>query len=446
MKFEEFLVESEITDLLKQLKGTADYLKAPNGKKSNLPEKQWLMVRTKSFKNWFGDWEDDKKNASKVLDENGEPLICYHVSDAEFTEFKASWRGLLFFAKTEEGARKGTVKGDSKLYKVFLNCRNIKGKRPIYFGDAESKKYQQKVIADGFDAINIRDEAKGTLAVFKSNQVKSIDNLGTFKVTSNHIHENTEHKKDIGLYSAINTIKNKCKNVDYTKPLYRGTSSKDDAYLIDYGSSDSTRKSKNQSNHYTLILDEQLKDKKLPLRSKSTITANVTSVAGIYGNVYAVFPFDSTIIGKCRDNDIWYNRVRFNGKLETYSQFNDFLNDNVVKNPESYSDIINALVDILSVDDKESLSYEQQKVYESFRKQYHDFKIMPFTKADKKDVADKVLRHMYDVDDESNFEFGTYKELDIENTSSQHEYWFSGKCVVIRLDLYKQALKDGLFK
>lgn len=203
MKFEEFLVESEITDLLKQLKEQDDYLKAPNGKKSNLPEKQWLMVRTKAFKNWFGDWENDKNNASKVLDENGEPLICYHVSDAEFTEFKASWRGLLFFAKTEEGARRGTVKGDSKLYKVFLNCRNIKGKRPIYFGDAESKKYQQKVIADGFDAINIRDEAKGTLAVFKSNQVKSIDNLGTFKVTSNHIHENTEYKHMIAYHGSV---------------------------------------------------------------------------------------------------------------------------------------------------------------------------------------------------------------------------------------------------
>ena len=189
MKFEEFLLESEIDSLKKELESSDSYLKAPNGKKSNLPEKQWLLVRTKAFKKWFGDWENDPSTASKVVDKNGEPMIYYHVSDAEFTEFKASWRGLLFFAKTEDGARKGTVKGDAKLYKVFLNCRKIKGKTPIYFGDAESKKYQQKVIADGFDSINIRDEAKGTLAVFQSNQVKSIDNLGTFKVKSNHINE-----------------------------------------------------------------------------------------------------------------------------------------------------------------------------------------------------------------------------------------------------------------
>ena len=33
------------------------YMKAPNGKLSNLSERQWVQVRTKSFKKWFGDWE-----------------------------------------------------------------------------------------------------------------------------------------------------------------------------------------------------------------------------------------------------------------------------------------------------------------------------------------------------------------------------------------------------
>ena len=36
--------------------GTFDYALAPNGEKSNLNEKQWLQVRTKAFKKWFGDW------------------------------------------------------------------------------------------------------------------------------------------------------------------------------------------------------------------------------------------------------------------------------------------------------------------------------------------------------------------------------------------------------
>lgn len=51
---------------------------APNGKKSNLNEIQWHLVRTPEFKKWFGEWENDPKNASKVVDENGEPLVVYH--------------------------------------------------------------------------------------------------------------------------------------------------------------------------------------------------------------------------------------------------------------------------------------------------------------------------------------------------------------------------------
>jgi hypothetical protein len=66
----------------KQYAGTAQWLKAPNGKPTNLNERQWLQVRTPNFKAWFGDWENDPKNASKVVDENGEPLVLYHGSNS----------------------------------------------------------------------------------------------------------------------------------------------------------------------------------------------------------------------------------------------------------------------------------------------------------------------------------------------------------------------------
>ena len=50
---------------------------APNGKTSNLTPEQYKLVRTPEFKAWFGDWENDPENASKVVDENGEPLVVY---------------------------------------------------------------------------------------------------------------------------------------------------------------------------------------------------------------------------------------------------------------------------------------------------------------------------------------------------------------------------------
>lgn len=65
-------------------------LLAPNGKPSNLPERLYTQVRTKEFKDWFGDWQNDPKNASKVVDENGEPRVVYHGSKSIFNVFNSS--------------------------------------------------------------------------------------------------------------------------------------------------------------------------------------------------------------------------------------------------------------------------------------------------------------------------------------------------------------------
>ena len=63
---------------------------APNGKPSKLNDQQWLQVRTPAFKQWFGDWENDPANASKILDENGEPLVLYHGTKSDFWVFDMS--------------------------------------------------------------------------------------------------------------------------------------------------------------------------------------------------------------------------------------------------------------------------------------------------------------------------------------------------------------------
>ncbi len=74
--FVEFKNEKQL--IKEQAFANGTFLKAPNGKQSNLSEDLWLNVRRDSFKNWFGDWENEPQNASKVVDENGEPLVVYH--------------------------------------------------------------------------------------------------------------------------------------------------------------------------------------------------------------------------------------------------------------------------------------------------------------------------------------------------------------------------------
>ncbi len=53
-------------------KANGTFMKAPNGKPTNLTERQWLQVRTKAFKKWFGDWEKsariEKLRKSKAIE------------------------------------------------------------------------------------------------------------------------------------------------------------------------------------------------------------------------------------------------------------------------------------------------------------------------------------------------------------------------------------------
>ena len=115
-------------------------LLAPNGKVSKLTEEQWVTVRTKAFKEWFGDWTKITKNedgtwnipddVSKVIDtETGEPLVVYHGSETVFDKFD-----MRFFGKTDVGDlgrghyfayEEDVALGyGSNIYKVFLNIKN----------------------------------------------------------------------------------------------------------------------------------------------------------------------------------------------------------------------------------------------------------------------------------------------------------------------------------
>lgn len=73
-----FSMEGERAFIKEAAVADGTYMQAPNGKPTKLTERQWLTVRTKAFKAWFGDWEKAPDNASKVPDENGEPRVVYH--------------------------------------------------------------------------------------------------------------------------------------------------------------------------------------------------------------------------------------------------------------------------------------------------------------------------------------------------------------------------------
>jgi DNA polymerase III sliding clamp (beta) subunit (PCNA family) len=106
---------------------------APNGKTSNLTPEQYKLVRTPEFKEWFGDWENDPENASKVVDDNGEPLVVYHGTYVEnpFYIFDFDKADLGFHFGTYEQAKN---RSETKLFfkgrksivnSFFLNIKTI---------------------------------------------------------------------------------------------------------------------------------------------------------------------------------------------------------------------------------------------------------------------------------------------------------------------------------
>jgi hypothetical protein len=205
---------------------------APNGKPSNLTEQQAKIVRTEAFKSWFGDWENDPENASKVVDRNGEPLVVYHGSPSgDITQFdrnksKTESSGLKEFGSwfttnkkvAELYANKRLTDGVSgnAIYPVFLNLRNL----PEF--DAEGKEWyyaRRNIKADvgyktatGIDAIEAlagKNSAKPDARVdgIKLENVIEGDNIGSiYEGTSYLVFDDTPNQ--IKLADGTNTTFN----------------------------------------------------------------------------------------------------------------------------------------------------------------------------------------------------------------------------------------------
>lgn len=192
----------------------------PGGPVSNLTERQYAQVRTKAFKDWFGDWENDPENASKVVDENGEPLVVYHNTPFEFNgifdmDHKSRimpWTSEPFgHVGTQETAN--TIKGTQ--FALFLNVKNPL-ETPDFVHETVSSMlselYKQGIISRekysslrgisnselrnlmlslGYDGTKYENKAEkgGTSYSFITpNQIKSAtENVGTFSRTNDDI-------------------------------------------------------------------------------------------------------------------------------------------------------------------------------------------------------------------------------------------------------------------
>ena len=202
------------------------FLKAPNGKETNLTEKQWLQVRTNNFKKWFGDWENDSQNASKIIDDNGEPMIVYRGTPEKLGNIfqhgkkyyggnKGFWfTGVKSVAKTYAF---DSITGDTgEIKEVYLNIKNpidltqlgvrttsknfityINEITDIYLGRGTNKeyltidlysKYQNELYNGSHDGIILIDNAYTAFIAKGQYQIKSAtNNNGDFDPNNENI-------------------------------------------------------------------------------------------------------------------------------------------------------------------------------------------------------------------------------------------------------------------
>lgn len=147
-----------------------------------------------NFNKWF--------SGSKVV-YNGKPLIVYHGSYSDFSEFKYD----TFF--TDDYMNADGYAGGNYIYEVYIKIKNP------FIVDAKDRKWDDIETSDGTNTtvgivgnvdrskydgvifINVKDswiddveyqDASTVYVTFKPNQIKSIQNDGTWDSTDNNIY------------------------------------------------------------------------------------------------------------------------------------------------------------------------------------------------------------------------------------------------------------------
>jgi len=207
--------------------------------KSKLTKKQQIQIHTKEFKEWFGDWENDSEHASKVVDDNGFPLICYHGTYGDFSEFeppikqmatKTKRKQPIFFSTDPKFASGYATAKDGNVLPVYLkinkifDTNNISNEIDDYFytliydksisdgyshdvasehayqwtkqlsygswGIMESDEMYNYLIDNNYDGFKTFEFESINYAVFNPTQIKSaIGNNGKFDKNNNNINE-----------------------------------------------------------------------------------------------------------------------------------------------------------------------------------------------------------------------------------------------------------------
>ena len=233
--------QRQFEETAQQYGGEEAYAAAKETGETELDYRQWVQVRTTAFKEWFGDWENDPDNASKIINpRTGEPLVVYHATRGErFEVFDRDKLGANTYANandlghaltaalghwfnTQDLSQNAAYKG-GRSEAVFLNIReplqpySLEELADRFSGyeildeDGDAKSIEgitpeelralgeeafDELTGEDYDGIALRDEEFGgqSFVAFESSQIKSAtDNSGAFDTHNDSIlHQNAD--------------------------------------------------------------------------------------------------------------------------------------------------------------------------------------------------------------------------------------------------------------
>jgi len=213
-----------VTDQLAQVQSELDAVtqQEQDGQEVKRSPARDPQTETPAFKKWFGD--------SKVVDANGRPLVVYHGTSADFSEFKMGEDGGVFFTADTKIADNY---GGSTVMPVYLSIKKpYEVTNRQWYEDADEVLSPEDARDAGYDGYVIRGHEHGagqianTYIAFRPTQIKSATgNKGEFNPANNNI---TESKaRDLTDTPAFKQFYGDSKLVDATgKPMvmYHGTS------------------------------------------------------------------------------------------------------------------------------------------------------------------------------------------------------------------------------
>jgi hypothetical protein len=172
----------------------------------NLGVAKGKVTDSAAFRKWFGD--------SKVVDDNGQPLVVYHGTSKDFGTFEDNGRGLISFTTTPSLANAFGNRDAGRVIPAYLSVQNpfdYKNDSHVHklleaYPKDELSRYTEKDIRDGhwgtiekpailtklgFDGAWTQEnfEKVRQIHVFNPNQIKSIFNNGNFDPTNDDISE-----------------------------------------------------------------------------------------------------------------------------------------------------------------------------------------------------------------------------------------------------------------